>query len=186
MKINFQTNSEKLTGDNHNDEYILKYYFNDYPLPFRDEVRSKARVLAKHLGTSLSEEIYNIRVRVDEETKKDLPFLIDSIILNSLAFEANENLEKTVYKDYQEKSIKKYGKFFIKGQYQIYEQNQNRLFMKAEEETQHVIRSTQKIILLIKRIGLSNFHDIENILIANEIDSKSIQGIAKKILKNRK
>lgn len=182
-QLTFQTEVSNDLKDAVNNDQIVKHYFNDYPVKMRKTVKLNAEFLAKKNGTTFLEEVQGIKEHMDKEIKENLPFLIDSIILNTLAFEANENLQKTVYKDYHNKSIKKHAKGFIAGQFQIYRDHHEKLLLKTEQETQKVLQETMNIIELVRSRGLHSLIEVENILKAHQKDPKSINGIVNKVLK---
>jgi hypothetical protein len=161
---------EKLiVNEKHDHNSVLKYYFSEYPVKARKEIYVHSMFAIKSQNKSslqdFSDELFNKRNRILDATVKDMPYLLGSIILNTLGYEANEYLKETIYKDYQSKGIKKFGKPFINAQYEIFRNQHEHLLANTEEETQKMLKDTMDVIDLLGEIGGMNIIGLKEILI---------------------
>tara|TARA_R110002051_G_scaffold125762_1_gene199096 strand:+ start:412 stop:936 length:525 start_codon:yes stop_codon:yes gene_type:complete len=158
-----------ITELNHDHSYVLKHYFPEYPYKYRKEIYVHTmHVMQFKKKTALqdfSDELYDKRNRIIDESVKNMPHLLASIILNTLGFEANEDLKDTIYKEYQSKGIKRFGKSFINAQYDIYRNQHENLLSKTEEETQKILKDTLEVVNLVAEIGGLNIIGLKEILI---------------------
>lgn len=168
----------KLEG-NEQHSFLAKHYFSDYP------VAQRKQIIANFYDPDIRKfniKLHDFVIQIEKKNVQELPKLVNSIILNSLAYEANEELEKTLYKDYKDKRVSKY-KGFVDGQYMIYRNIQEQLFEIAEEDLQENLLLIDKIISLISSIGTKDLDGLDSLLRAYEIDSKRVDGIVRVILK---
>jgi hypothetical protein len=147
---------------------ILKHYFGGYAIKERNKIH---RHILTDSSVSTAEQ-YNVACHayfliVEEKKMADMPALLHSIILNALAFEANEELKDTVYMDAREKAISVHGKPFMAAQYKIYRNAHEALFDINQEETQKRMAEAERTIRMIYEYNLLSYDNVEEILKIN-------------------
>jgi len=158
---------------------VAKHYFGDYPSDYRNRLIKQFNVLP--FESTLNEYMHDLRKELNEEISKALPSLAYSIVLNSLSFEANEDLGKTIMKDYKSKAIKQHAKPFINAQYISYRNSYEQLFEITEEAARGMTDNIEDVIKFITEVGLNSIRDMKGIYQAYLKDEKSIMGIVKKV-----
>jgi hypothetical protein len=148
-----------------NSGQILKHYFGGYAMKERKKVHNL--IITGNNAQTL--ESYNVAchsylLKVEKKKQDDMPALLHSIILNSLAFEANEDLKETVYIDARDKAITTHGKPFIAAQYKIYRNAHESLFNINPEETNKRINEAERTIKMIYEYNLFSYENVEEIL----------------------
>jgi hypothetical protein len=135
---------------------IMKHYFSDIDVKNRRKILANL-ILKKKCITSeeLNVEAHRFLISMEQEKADNLPYLVNSIILNTLAYEANERIEKSIYKDYKDKNISKYAKNFIAGQYKIFRNSHEQLLEINQGETEKIIKNLELVLDALSETNLS-------------------------------
>lgn len=142
---------------------IMKHYFGDVNVKTRNAFLYNLKQKSIDLF-ELNIEAHRFLIEVRQREADDLPDLVHSILLNTLAFEANENLEKTLYKDYKDKNISKHAKPFIAGQYKIFRNSHEQLLNVNHKQTEKIIKDFTAIIKALAKTKLSSQELVKRIL----------------------
>jgi hypothetical protein len=147
---------------------IIKHYLPDYTTSQRNSIVSAIRQsITFFTKEALSKGLFDYVTEYEMRKSEDLPDLIYSIVMNSLAFEANEKLKEGMYKDYMDPTIRKHGKSFIAGQYKMFAKSYESLYYTAEEQVKVVETDIKDIVILFLDACLTDSQsvsDLEKIL----------------------
>jgi hypothetical protein len=143
---------------------LLKHYFRGYPLKERHKIHNIIISNGADDMAKFNVAAHGFLVKIEQRKADDLPFLLHSIILNSLAFEANEELAQTVYIDAKDKQITAHVKHFIAAQHKIYKNAHSSLFGINEEETQTRLAAAENTVKLIYNYNLMSYENLEKVL----------------------
>tara|TARA_R110000796_G_scaffold13560_4_gene43761 strand:- start:3697 stop:4404 length:708 start_codon:yes stop_codon:yes gene_type:complete len=151
-------------AERYDHKQILKHYLPEYPVGERMKIY-KSVVQSGYITNNLmlSDYMFKFVTEYEQEKSKDLPALIYSIVMNSLAFEANEEIKHTVYNDYQDPNVKKYSKNFIEGQYKIFKNSYEPLFYTAEKTLQVLNSDIERIVNLVVEVSLNSKKSVERL-----------------------
>ena len=163
-------------------EQIAKYYFPEFSVTTRKSfIKNISFIDINHVN----EHLYSLYSKMEKDKKEHMPILLNSIAVNSLGYELNERLEKTIYMDYANKNISKHGKLFVKGQYSIFRNENEQLLLTDEGNTSDKIDKLEHVIELMVELGVLGLINFKEHLEAIKKDPKSIEGIVKKVLKQK-
>lgn len=164
-------------------EQLAKEYFPEFP----PRLRKQLLIRVKGMDIESAElEFISFRKKIDKDKEAHLPILLNSIATNSLGYEYNEQLNKTIYMDYSNRNISKNAKSFIAGQYKIFRNEHEELIIHESENIGEIIKRLDETITLMIELGVLGMLDFRDHLEAIKADPKSIEGIVKKVLKHKK
>lgn len=128
-------------------QQIMKHYFNDVDIKTRK--RFLSFILEKRGALDSNElniEAHRLLLEIKQREAQELPELVHAIITSTLAFEANEELKNTLYKDYKDKNISKHAKPFIGGLYKIFRNTYENLFNVNEKQVLKISKDLEDVV----------------------------------------
>jgi hypothetical protein len=150
--------------DSMDENQLLKHYFPEYNHIQRKEIGFKLMHNANCSNLQeLNLELHRFLISSEKQKTADLDKLVYSIVMNCLAYEGNEEIKETLYKDYYDARIKKHSKPFIAGQLRIYEEAYEGLFFAAEKEVQVTTSNIERIIKLVLDISLNHSSNVQKL-----------------------
>lgn len=161
---------------------LTKHYFPEYPVKIRKEMEQQ---IPFSTIEKFNDALFLLVQKIQKEKAEKMPLLLNSIAINSLGFEYNEQLLKSCYMDYANPNISKFGRQFINGQYKIYRNENEKILLMDAENLNDVVKRLEKVTSLMIKLGVLGLLNFEEHLEAIEHDPKSIQGIVNKVLKNK-
>ena len=106
--------------ENFKHQEIMKNYFPDMGGIGRNQLFKSIASASNGSIVEFNNLAFETMKVMEQRKIEHMPMLLDSILLNTLGYECNEQLQNTIYADYTNPHIKKHAKQFIKGQYKIF------------------------------------------------------------------
>jgi len=163
-------------------QQIVKRYFSDIGSRGRNQLLADITRISNGSIESFNDAAFQTLTILEAERKKDVHKILKSIIYNTLGYEANEEIQHSIYADYTNPHIRKHAKPFINGQYKIFRNDHENLLEHTEQQTSDVLSHLDETITLIAKHTVEQTIELKDMYRALDKNPKAINGIVKKVL----